>query len=380
MILLVGAVLLVRSLAALYDVDPGFDTEHVLTARVSLLERAYRNASSIRSFYDRAVRDLAALPGSRSAGAAADTLLNPARGRLFVVRNPSMPPAVSSHAEVLGDYFQAAGIPLRRGRLFDSRDRVGTEPVMLVNETLARRFFPGQDAVGRQIKLGSRESPGPWCTIVGVVADSKNDGLAKEVRPQTYEAYSQLSDEAVRIRGNSMYLVVRSAGRPDALASALRAVVARLDPELPATNLETKQAKVEESLGPRSFQTWLVSAFAALAMLLAAAGIFGVVSRAVAQRTQELGVRMALGASGESVVWMVVYQGMKFVLTGVALGLFASLGFARLIAGFLYGVKPTDVLTFVLAPLLLCSVALAASLAPALRAAGIDPASALREE
>ncbi len=380
MILLVGAGLLVRTLVVLRSVDPGFDIEHVLTARISLPARAYANAESIRGFYQRALDQLAAMPGLRGAGAAAANLLNPARGRLFVVKNSAVPAAVSSHAEVLGDYFQALGISLRRGRLFDSRDRQGSEPVLVINETLARRYFPGQDPIDQQIKLGSRQSTDPWYTIIGVVADSKNDGLVKDVRPQTYEAYSQLDDLSVRTRGNSMLFAVRSTGRPDTLAAALRVAVARLDPELPVTNVETTRATIEESLGPENFQTWLVSAFAVLAILLAAVGIYGVVSRAVAQRTQELGVRMALGASRNNLVWMVVQQGMKFVLTGVALGLFASLGLARLMTGFLYGIKPTDALTFVVTPLLLCLVALAANLAPALSAATIDPACALREE
>jgi len=177
-----------------------------------------------------------------------------------------------------------------------------------------------------------------------------------------------------------MVLAVRAAGQPEALASALRAAVARIDPDLPVTNLESTRATVEESLGPESFQTWLVGAFAALAMLLAAIGIYGVVSSAVAQRTQEIGVRMALGASRESVVGMMVRQGMRFVLAGVALGLITSWGFTRVLTGFLYGVKATDTLTFALAPVVLCLVALAANLAPARRAASIDPASALREE
>ena len=189
-----------------------------------------------------------------------------------------------------------------------------------------------------------------------------------------------MDDLSVRSRVKSMVLAVRSVERPDTLASALRGAVGRLDPEMPVTNLETTQATVEESIGSESFQTWLVSAFAALAMLLAAVGIYGVVSRAVGQRTQELGVRMALGASRENLVWMVVHQGMKFVMMGVALGLLASFGFAHVMTGFLYGIKPIDGLTFALTPVVLCMVALAANLAPALRAASIDPASALREE
>src|SRR5262249_23544106 len=158
---------------------------------------------------------------------------------------------------------------------------------------------------------------------------------------------------------------LKAASQPDALASALRAVVAGIDPELPVTNLETARATVEESLGPESFQTGLVGSFAALAMLLAAVGIYGVVSYAVAQRTQEIGVRMAVGASRASVAAMVVRQGMQFVLAGIVLGLFASLGLTRLMSGFLYGIKATDTLTFALAPVVLCIVALAANFAPA---------------
>jgi putative ABC transport system permease protein len=213
-----------------------------------------------------------------------------------------------------------------------------------------------------------------------VVADSKNDGLAKEVRPQTYEAYSQLDDMSIRTRANSMVLAVKAAGQPAALASALRAVVARIDPELPVTNLETTQATVDESLAPESFQTGLVGAFAVLAMLLAAVGIYGVVSYGVAWRTQEIGVRMALGASRRSVVNMVVRQGMRFVIAGVGLGLCTSWGLTRVMTGFLYGVKATDTLTFALAPIVLCLVALAANFVPARRAANIDPASALRAD
>jgi len=379
-ILLVGAGLLVRSLIALNSVNPGFDTQHVLTARVSLPSNTYREASAIRGFYERAIEQLGALPGAQEAGAATANLLNPARGRLFVVRDPAVPAAVSSHAEVLGDYFQAAGIPLRRGRWFDSRDRPGTEPVLLINETLARQYFPGKDPIGEQIKLGSRQSPDPWYTIIGVVGDAKNDGLARDVRPQTYEAYAQLDDISIRTRANSMVLAIRARSQPEELASAVRAVVARLDPELPVTNLATTRAAVEESMGPERFQTGMVAAFATLALLLTAVGIYGVVSYSVTHRTQEIGVRIALGASRAGVVGMVVRQGMTFVFAGLMLGLLGSLGLTRVMSSFLYGVRATDTWTFAAAAAVLSLVALAANLAPARRAARIDPARALREE
>ena len=380
MVLLIGAGLLVRSLVALQTVKPGFDIEHVLTARVSLPSSGYADAASIREFYQRAIDQLGALPGSRAAGAATADLLNPARGRLFVVKNPAVPAAVSSHAEVMGNYFEVAGIPLKRGRLFDSQDRPGSEPVLIVNETLAHRFFPGKNPVGQQMKLGSRQSVAPWYTIIGVVGDAKNGGLANNVQPQTYEAYSQLDDLAIRTRANSMVLLVKASGSPEALAAGLRGVIARIDPELPVSALRTTQQTVEESLGPQKFQTGLVGAFAVLAMLLAAVGIYGVVSYGVTQRTHEIGVRMALGASRQRVIGMVIGQGMRFVLAGIGLGLAASLGFTQLMTSFLYGIKPTDTLTFALAALILCLVALGANLAPARRAASVDPIAALKYE
>ena len=372
LVLLVGAGLLVRSFLALRAVDPGFDAEHVLTARVSLPASAYRGAS-IGDFYQRLLDGLSALPGVRAAGAATKLPLTLAGQHLFVVRDPAFPPALSSHAVVLGDYFQAVGIPLRRGRFFDSRDREGAEHVLIVNETLARTYFPGQNPVGQQIKLGSRESPDPWFTVVGVVADAKDKGLGSDAMPQTYLPYSEEN-------WNSMAVAVKASARPEALTSALRAAVARLDPDLPVTNLQTTRALVEGSLAPMSFQTALVGSFAGLALLLAAIGIYGVVSYAVAQRTQEIGIRMALGASRTSVLKLVIGQGMRFVLAGVVLGLGASLALTRVMTGFLYGIKPTDAVTFALAPVVLSIVALAANFAPARRAASIDPTIALRYE
>ena len=380
MVLLVGAGLLVRSLVALHAVNPGFDIEHVLTARVSLPRSGYPDAAAIREFYQRAVERLSALPGSETAGAATADLLNTERGRLFVVKDPAVPASVSRHAEVLGDYFRAVGIPLRRGRLFDSRDRPGTEPVLVINETLARRYFPGQDPIGKQIKLGSRESVDPWYTIIGVVGDAKNGGLAQAVQPQTYEDNSQLNDLAIRTRTTSMVLAVKASGSPEALAAGVRAVIARIDPELPVSALRTTQRTVEQSLGPQRFQTGLVGTFALLAMLLAAVGIYGVVSYAVTQRTREIGVRMALGASRQGVIGMVVGQGMQFVVAGIVLGVAASVGLSRFMNGFVYGIKTTDTLTFVLAALVLSLVALLANLAPARRAASVDPIAALKYE
>jgi putative ABC transport system permease protein len=377
----VGAGLLVRSLIALRSVDPGFDVEHVLTAQVALPPTAYSDAAAVRGFFQRAVDELATLPGASAAGAATAPLLSLRNQSLFTVKDPLVPSALAVSATVLGDYFQAVGISLRRGRLFDSRDRRESERVLVINETMARQYFPGKDAVGQQIKLGSPSSPDPWYTVIGVVADVKNNELANSIKPQLYQAYSQLSDSLFAVGfGKTMVLAVKAASQPSALTSEVRSAVAGLDPELPVTDLQTARAQVEASLAPEWFQTGLVASFSVLALLLAAIGIYGVVSYAVTQRTREIGVRMALGASRGGVLGLVIGQGMKPVLAGVLLGMAASFALTRLMTGFLFGVPPLDWVTFLLAPLALCAVALAANVAPARRAANVDPMVALRYE
>jgi putative ABC transport system permease protein len=379
-VLLAGAGLLARSLIALRSVNPGFNAEHVLTAQVAVPPADYPTGASIQNFYQQAVEALAALPGATAAGAATSPLLNLARQNLFTIKSGDFPSDLSSHAWVLGNYFQALGIPLRRGRLFDSRDRPGSEPALMINETMARRYFPGQDPIGQQIKMGSRESPDPWYTVVGVVADVKNNGLANAVKPQTYAAYPQLEGPLATGLGRSLVLTVRSANESGSLAADLRAAVARLDPQLPVTNVQTTRALLEDSLTPQRFQTGLVGAFAGLALLLAAVGIYAVVSYAMTQRTPEIGLRMALGASRTSVLRLAISQGMWFVLAGMALGLAMSLALTRTLTGFLFGVKPIDPWTFALSSVILFAVALAANFAPARRASSVDPVVALRYE
>jgi putative ABC transport system permease protein len=381
LVLMVGAGLLVRSLIALRAVAPGFDVQHVLTAGIALPSSAYRDRASVGGFFQRAVDELATLPGASVAGAATAPLLTLRNQQLVTVKDPTVPSALAVNATVLGDYFQAVGIRVLRGRLFDSRDRRESEPVLVINETMARQYFPGKDAVGQQIKLGSPSSPDPWYTVIGVVADVKNNELANTVRPQIYQSYSQLQDSLLALGfGKSMVLAVRAASEPEALTSEVRATIARLDPELPVTDLQTVRAQVEASLAPEWFQTGLVASFAGLALLLAAIGIYGVVSYAVTQRTHEIGIRMALGASREGVLGLVIGQGMKSVFAGLLLGMAASFAVTRLMTGFLFGVRPTDWITFVVAPVVLCVVALAANLAPARRAASVDPMVALRYE
>lgn len=381
LVLLVGASLLVRSLIALQNVSPGFDVQHVLTASITLPGTAYPDAAAASGFFDRAVKELEALPGVSAAGAASAPLLTLRYQQLFTLKDPSIPSALAPNSTVLGDYFQAAGIRLRAGRLFESRDGPYTAPVLIINETFARRYFHG-DALGQQIKLGSPSSPDPWFTVIGVVADVKNDDLANAIRPALYQAYSQISRAQANLGyGRSMVLAVKAAGDdPGALSSAVRAAIARLDPQLPLSEMQTARTQLEASLAPQWFQTGVVACFAGLALLLAAIGIYGAVSLAVTQRTREIGVRMALGATRGGVLSLVIWQGMRSVLSGIALGLAASLALTRFISAFLFQTAPTDWLTFAVAPVVLCLVALASNLAPARRAATVDATVALRYE
>ena len=264
-------------------------------------------------------------------------------------------------------------IPLLEGRFFDTQDRPGSEGVVIVNETLARRYFPGRSAVGRQVKWGPPQSDSPWVTIVGVVGDTHAGGLASEPPAQTYEPFGM-------VPLSSLNVVVRATGDPAALATALRGAVAAVDPEIPVTNLETVGSIFNRAVAPARSQAWLLASFAALALLLAAIGLYGVVSYAVTQRAPEIGIRMALGATPQSVLKLVLGSGLALVSLGLGIGLTASFALVRLLAGFLYGVQPTDAITFAVAPAVSCVVAIAANLIPARRAAKVDPLVALRSE
>jgi putative ABC transport system permease protein len=384
--LLVGAGLLVRTFAALNRVNPGFEVEHLLSASLALPSSTYSRPAQIRSFYQRAVDEARTIPGVRAAGATTAPFLDTYWTHLFAIRSAregslSTRPSCAA-ALVLGDYFQAAGIPLVRGRYFDDRDRDGAPRTLVINEAFARTYFLGQDPIGQQVRWGV-DLPGndsPWLTIVGVVGDVKNLGLAKAAMPQTYEHYPQFENAGITFIGNSMTIAVKSAGDPAALGGSLRAAVAKIDSQLPVTDLQTAHVLIGKSLAGVSFQTALIGSFAGLALLLAGIGIYGVVSYAVSQRTQEIGVRMALGATRGNVLGLVLRQGMLYVAAGVVVGLGAAFALKKFIASFLFGVTAADVLTFSAAAVALIAIALLANFAPARRAASVDPAVALRHE
>jgi len=381
LVLLVGAGLLLRSLDRILRVDPGFDPEGVLTASIRLPESKYATAQSYAALYERLVARVAALPGVQAAGIATPLPVNnDVWGTSFVrLDRPEPAPGerISAHYKsVTPGYFAALRIPLRAGRLLDDRDRRGAARAILVSQALARRAFPDEDPLGKQVRFGvsvDETDDGAAWEIVGVVADTAVNRLEDEPQPAFYvSAWHQ------PIEGTS--LVVRSASDPLSLAEALRREVQALDPELPVHRIRTMSELVSASVAQRRFQALLLAAFAGVGLALAAIGLYGVMAFSVSQRTREIGIRMALGAQGRGVLRLVIGQGLALVIVGVALGLAVALAFSRVLAGLLFRVSATDPAIFAIVPALLLLTALVASYPPARRATRVDPLTALRCE
>lgn len=382
--LLAGAGLLIRSFERVRDTDPGFAPEHVLTAAVSLDRIAYRQAASVRSFYRQLLERIKSLPAVRAVGASTDLPLGTHWTHLFTVeehpKQPSGRSPMSDHSVVTGNYFQALGIPLFRGRFFTPEDRAGSLRVLIVSEGLAKKYWPGEDAIGKRIKWGPPESQSPWLTVVGVVGDVKQGPLDLPTTPHTYQPLAQLNDSGVEGIARSLDLAVLARGKPATLAATLRNQLRALDPAVPLTKVRTMDEILGSSVSPRRFNTLLLIAFAAVALLLASIGLYGVISYSVSQRTHEIGIRMALGAQKRDVLRLVVGQGIVLALVGVGVGVALALGLTRFLSSQLYGVKPGDPITFIVVSLVLIAVALLACYIPARRAARVDPVVALRHE
>jgi putative ABC transport system permease protein len=375
LLLLVGGGLLIRSFDKLLRVAPGFNPENLLTLEYRLPRNKYQQSEAQWNFHRQVVERIREVPGVKSVslvrglpfsgnGGSAGLILPdreiPPKGKEPVVRFETAMP----------NYFETIGIPLIKGRVFDERDQLNTSRVFLINQTMARRFWPDQDPVGKQIKI---DDDGATGTVIGVVGNAKQYLLEEEAQPQMYDAYSQSP-------GIFATVVVRTTVEPMSLAEPVRQAVWKVDGDQPMWKVRTLESLIDRSTANKRFLMVLMGVFAALAMALTVIGLYGVMSYAVSQRTQEIGVRMALGAGARNIHRMVLRQGMTLVLIGVACGLAASWLLTRLMANLLFGVSATDLLTFVSISSLLTIVALLACWIPARRAMKVDPIIALRYE
>ncbi|MGH9349875.1 MAG: ABC transporter permease [Vicinamibacterales bacterium] len=386
-VLLVGAGLLVRSFAALVATDPGFCPHQVLTLSVALPIDAYPSGRAVGLFASSLHARLQTMPGVRRASISTDVPLESNERRTMSpdVADAGPPPSVAL-TWTYGDYFATLGVPIRRGRAFTPTEDSERRPVAIVSEAFAAKYWPGQDAVGKRIKNGGPDSPAPWLEIVGVAGNAHDGPLTIEPTLHVYEPFNHLTPVLDRLGalgspfGRTLRLALVADGDPAALVAPARARIAALDPALPVTRIATMEQQVAESMAPQSFSTAVLTAFAAGALLLAAIGLYGVLAFAVAQRTREISLRMALGASHATVLGMVVRQGMLLVVAGLALGLAVAAGVTRVMTALLYRTAPLDPWTFATVPIVLAIVALLACYIPARRAATVEPMVALRAE
>jgi putative ABC transport system permease protein len=377
--LLTGAGLLVRSFVRLQAIDPGFDPDQLLTFQIAAPVSKYPNDTAFRVFFEETERAVAAVPGVRAVGA---TTTMPFSGSWstgsFAVEGyqpaPGQPSPWGDIRAVTASFFETMAIRVTRGRAFGPEDVQSSRGVVVVDEEMVKRFWPDQDPIGKRITRGNPQNPATqWLEVVGVVEHTAHEGLDADARVQLYLPYGQVPQRA-------MTFAVRTTGSPTAMTGAIRAAVQRVDKDMPLTRARTMDDMMSAAVGQRRFSMLLLAMFSALAALLAALGIYGVMSYSVLQRTHELGIRLALGAERPGVLRLVVRQGMELAILGVLLGALGGLWLTRLLQAQLYGVSPRDPVTFVTVAVLLAIVALAATFIPAMRATRVDPVVALRLE
>jgi putative ABC transport system permease protein len=377
--LLVGAGLLMRSFQAIRAVDLGFRTEHILAANFALPPSHYSDPRQYLRFLGDVLERVRALPGVLSATATVGVPMRGSAGGSFEIFGRSAEGHERLDAEFRpgdSEYFSTLGMTLERGRGFTSRDVEGEPPVALVNEKLARQFFAGENPIGKQIRAAGNGKSLPWMTIVGVVRDTRHTGPLRDAALEIYVPYLQFRSTNLQ----PIALIVRTEGDPERLLPFIHRAVASVDKDQPLVSVSSMDKDLAEFIAPQRFDTTLMALFAAIGLVLAAIGIFGVMSYRVAQRTQEIGVRMALGAEGRDVLWMVLAEGLRTAAFGLALGWAGAWALTRYLASLLYTVKPGDPLTLSLVSALALATAAAASYLPARRASRLDPMVALRED
>jgi putative ABC transport system permease protein len=380
-VLLVGAGLLIRSFQLLRQVQTGFSTENLLTMKMVLPMPKYGKPEARRAFYDEMLRRVGELPGIESAGMITFLPLSfSGMNFSFSVEGRAQPSDMklpfALYRVVSPEYFRTMGIPLQRGRLFDSHDSADSQPVILISQRLAEQYWPGEDPTGKRLKIGPLDSPNPWLTVVGVVGNVRQAGLYGDPRMDLYAPYAQDRRAFIAPRD----LVLRTKGDAVSVAGAVRQAVWSVDKDQPVTNVRTMDQVFASAISQERFQALMLGLFAALALVLACVGLYGVISYAVVQRTHEIGVRMALGARSADVLRLVLRQGIGLTIVGLIIGVGVGLVATRVLTDMLFGVTPRDPLTFIGVPALLLLVAFLACYVPARRATRIDPLVALRYE
>ncbi len=391
LILLVASGLLLRSFEKMRAVDLGFRPDHILSASYSLPRAQYGTQAAIDGFNHELLRRLQQLPGVTSVGI---TTFLPESGNFSnstFVAEGYVPPKganmnLATFVAVHGDYLQAMGIPLQRGRFFTPADTADTQLVAIVNHKLAEHYWPGSDPIGKRIRLGTPEVQTPWLTIVGEVADVKETSPDEPAKEEWFQPVEQFEKSVgpigspTDLNGNNVYVALRTATDPAQMTNGLREVVRTMDAQLPLTQVQTMEQAVSESEAPRRFNTILISAFAGAAVLLAALGIYSVIAFSAALRMQEMAIRIALGSQRRGILSLVFTSAFKLALVGCAVGLLGAAAASRVMQSFLFGVSPFDPVVLILAAAFVLFLAVVAAYLPAHRAASIDPMRALRAE
>jgi predicted permease len=391
LVLLAASGLLLRSFEKMREVDLGFQPDHTLVASYSLPQKQYVTQAAIDEFNHELVRRVRQLPGVKSVGL---TSLAPATGgnnNSAFVAEGYVPPKdagydLASVIQVEGDYFQAAGIPLLRGRLFTPDDKKDSQLVVIVNRKLAEQSWPGQNPIGKRLRLGTLKMQTPWAVVVGEVADVQENSPDSPLKQQYYVTVSQAESFAGSLgaqgdlNGNGGFIALRTATPPEQMENALRATVRSIDPQLPLTQVQSMEHAISESEAPRRFNTALISSFAGIAVLLAVLGIYSVIAFSVALRVQEMAIRMALGSQRTGIVRLVVSSGVKLAVVGCAIGLIGAWGASHLLQSFLFGVRAFDPMILTLAAVVLLMLTVVASLLPARRAANVELTETLRAQ